>query len=343
MAVTVGFLFLTGCMRPADEQLATVEVVASLNTIGYCRDIVVQDTLAFVAADQAGVEVWNLGHFAGGLRPPEMLLRVDSLAPAKQFENAVRVDYSPLNHRLFAAEISSKVFPMTLESLDSVTVDLETMSLYTEDFLVLDAETPGIPDSVYVLLAADRDDGLKIESYRYQNFFGVWGWYQSTDFISHEVASLGRPYAVAYQEGKIAMAIGQAGVSLYDLDMSTGNVRELDTEDTPYTAKDVVFYGNLLYVATDDGGISIFRVEDSGLTLLGEVGEQLGVESLALNGRWLVGSLQSNGIAVFSLSVPERPRERGIFDIGYTYRCAFSDAFLLAATREGLKILRLSE
>ncbi|NOZ75477.1 MAG: hypothetical protein GXO90_08925, partial [FCB group bacterium] len=260
----------------------------------------------------------------------------------KQFENVFRVDYSLRHQRLFGVERNSKVFPITVVRYDSLLIDLETMSSFTEDFLVLDADTEGIPDSTYILIAADRDDGLKVQSFDYVNFFGVWGWYES-GFISAELPSLGRPYAVDYDSGIIAMATGQTGFTLYDLDLTSGIVTETYQLDTPYTAMDVLLNYPFLYVATDDGGLLVYRLSDQPPQEIAHVADQLGVESIAIDQDWMVLSLTRDGIAIYDIQNPEKPEPRGIFDIGYTYSCSFANHYLLAATREGLKVLSLGE
>ncbi|MFQ6613352.1 MAG: hypothetical protein ACE5D1_00775 [Fidelibacterota bacterium] len=340
--LAIGILMVAGCLKPPTENVARISEITTLNTIGYCRDIVVRDTLAIVAADQAGIEVWGLGNLFSGSAEPALLMRVDSISPTKQFENVFRVDYSIRHKRLFGVERNSKIFPMTVVRYDSLLIDLETLSSYTEDFLVLDADTDGIPDSTYILIAADRDDGLKVQSFAYSNFFGIWGWYES-GFISAEIPTLGRPYAVDYDSGIVAMATGQTGFTLYDLDLSNGAVRESFQMDTPFTAMDVLLDLPYLYVATDDGGLWIYRLSDQGPQEIAHIADQLGVESIALDSNRLVLSLTRDGIAVYDVQNPAKPESRGIFEIGYTYSCAFANHYLLAATREGLKVFNLGE
>jgi len=335
-------LGISGCLKPPTEKVVNLSEITTLNTIGYCRDVVVRDTLAIVAADQAGIEIWDLGEIISGVESPTMLTRIDSISPTKQFDNVFRVNYSPRHKRLFGVERNSKVFPMTVVRYDSLIIDLETMSSYTEDFLVLDADTPGIPDSTYILIAADRDDGLKVQSFDYTNFFGVWGWYES-GFLSAEISSLGRPYAVDYDSGIVAMATGQTGVTLYNLDLADQTITESHKLDTPYTAMDVLLQFPYLYVATDDGGLFIYDLSSGEPLQIAHVADQLGVESIAIDQEWMVLSLNAKGVAIYDIQNPEKPESRGIYDIGYTYNCTFANHYLLASTREGLKVLTLTE
>ncbi len=53
-------LLVTGCLEPDTENIWSLDKVTVANTTGYCRHIFISDNLAFVAAGQAGIQVWNM-------------------------------------------------------------------------------------------------------------------------------------------------------------------------------------------------------------------------------------------------------------------------------------------
>ena len=53
-------------------------------------------------------------------------------------------------------------------------------------------------------------------------------------------------------------------------------------------------------------------------------------------------SLGSRGIALYDISDPSSPIERGIFSIGYSYKTKFWGEKLLVCSREGIQILTIN-
>ncbi len=336
---------LSGCLKPPTEKVANLTEVMTLNTIGYCREVKVRDSLAIVAADEAGIEIWSLGNLISGTQPPTMLTHIDSIqpgSPMKQFRNVFRVDYSARNKRLFGVERNSKVFPISVFDFDSLQFDLETMSSYTNDFLVLDSDTPGIPDSAYVLIAADQDDGLKVQSYEYTSIFGVWGWYESA-FLSYEIQTLGVPNAIDYEDGIIAMGNTQTGVTLYNLDLSSRTITPSWNIDVPYSATDVSLRYPYLFIAADDAGMIVYDISGTQPEKVAQVGDLLGAGGIGIHGDWAILTMGNDGIAIYNIQDPTDPKAMGIFDIGYAYAATFANDYLLVSTREGLKIFTLTE
>lgn len=339
-------LLSSACLEPETDDVWQLDTRGSIPTIGYCRDVIVQDSLAYIAAGQAGLQIWKIMAAGTLLEELELLARVDSLSATKQFDDVYRLGVSALNNRVFAIESGSKVYPLTIHSWDSITADLETMSLYTQDFLVLDALEPGIPDSTYLLVAADRDDGLKVQSYRYRPFLGVWGWYEDPGYISGEGQTFGfqdgRPSALAYTPGHFALGVGQIGVALFSVDLVAPAIGFREVYDTPGNALGVAWQPPHLFVAADDGGLVIFELgQDGKLARLAAAGSGLGVEHVTVRGAVAALSLGNNGLALMDISDPGKPVERGIFKIGYIYRSFFAHDYLFVARREGLLIVKI--
>ena len=54
------FLICFSCMEPNDEDLWSIEEENILNTQGFCRNVSVSENIAYVAAGQSGVQIWDL-------------------------------------------------------------------------------------------------------------------------------------------------------------------------------------------------------------------------------------------------------------------------------------------
>ena len=70
--------------------------------------------------------------------------------------------------------------------------------------------------------------------------------------------------------------------------------------------------------------------------------QTLGGEDIAVKNEIASLSLGSKGVALYDISDPTKPEEKGIFPMGYTYRTVFWKDKLLACTREGLQVMSIS-
>ena len=48
------------CMEPDTEDLWTLNKLAHVETEGYCRDVFISGDSVFVAAGQAGIQLWDI-------------------------------------------------------------------------------------------------------------------------------------------------------------------------------------------------------------------------------------------------------------------------------------------
>ena len=53
-------IYFGGCIEPNTEDLWSISVDQILQTNGYARDVDVEDEFAFIAAGEAGVQIWNI-------------------------------------------------------------------------------------------------------------------------------------------------------------------------------------------------------------------------------------------------------------------------------------------
>ena len=61
-AICAGVLaaLIMGCMEPVTENIWTLNRISQMETEGYCRDIFISGESVFVAAGQAGVQLWYI-------------------------------------------------------------------------------------------------------------------------------------------------------------------------------------------------------------------------------------------------------------------------------------------
>ena len=57
-------IYFGGCIEPNTEDLWSISVEGIMQTEGFARDVVLNDNTAFVAAGQAGIQVWDLYNFS---------------------------------------------------------------------------------------------------------------------------------------------------------------------------------------------------------------------------------------------------------------------------------------
>ena len=65
---------IMGCMEPVTENLWTLNRIAQMETEGYCRDIFISGDSVFVAAGQAGVQLWDISSITTPMKVWEMTL-----------------------------------------------------------------------------------------------------------------------------------------------------------------------------------------------------------------------------------------------------------------------------
>ena len=69
--------------------------------------------------------------------------------------------------------------------------------------------------------------------------------------------------------------------------------------------------------------------------------DDLNVDHIAVKNDVAALSLGTKGIALYDVSDPDNPIERGIFPVGYAYKSEFWGESLVVCTREGLKIINI--
>lgn len=322
-------LMLFGCIQPDQESLWSTSVEKTINTSGFSRDVHMQGDTAFIAAGQSGLQIWNIDS--------EIMIDQYEGFGSADLEDVGRVYYDHLNSLVFIMDQSKIMF----DEYDSTLFEAPTPigDSHNEDFIVLSDTL----DTFYIYFV-DRDegDGFKWAQYDFEEvpFIGEIWQMQSDGQIRPSSPMKG----LSHGGDHIAVAGDQLGVYLYTIS-SIGSTPELVSRiDTEGNAENVNIVDDGVFVSCDDAGAYFIPIGSfSGDGSSYRFAEDLTVDHIAVKDDMASLSLGSKGIALYDISDPTQPEEKGIFPIGYTYRTVFWKDRLLACTREGMQVVKVEK
>ncbi len=335
------FIYLTmiicGCMQPNDENIWSLTEEETLSTNGFCRNISVVNNIAYVAAGQSGVQIWDLDL---GNRLHEFL-GYSQDGSYLEFDDISLIQRDEENNLIFVTESNKKVKIFHFGDNNEFTYRNEIMSDRTKDFISFD-----LPGNKFTMFVADNDDGLKWGTYRSDTTtvfnIEIINWMPSS---GGEVTTDGKPLGIDSDGvSRVAMAVDQLGIEFYGID-TLGSEPVLSSRfDLEGNAEQVKLTSTGAFVSCDDFGayyLSNSYIE-SGQGSVTHFAEDLTVDHISVNGDIAVLSIGSKGIALYDVSDPLNPEPRGIFDVGYIYRSKFWNGKLLLCARSGLKIVTIN-
>tara|TARA_B100000586_G_scaffold164086_1_gene119594 strand:- start:881 stop:1858 length:978 start_codon:yes stop_codon:yes gene_type:complete len=324
-------------MHPNEESIWSVSEGMVLSTDGFCRNVSVSNDLAYVAAGQSGVQVWDLisGERLHGF------LGYSQDGSYLEFDDIALVQRDEENDLIFVAESNKKVKIFHFGDDNEFLYRNEIMSDKTKDFISFN-----VPGNKFTMFVADNDDGLKWGTYRSDTTIvfniEIINWMPS---IGGEVATDGKPLGVDSDGvSKVVMAVDQLGVEFYDFDTLGAEPVLISRFDLEGNAEQVKLTDIGAFVSCDDFGAYFLSNNyiESGQGSVTHFAEDLTVDHISVNDNIAVLSIGPKGIALYDISDPLKPEPRGIFDIGYVYRSKFWNGKLLACTRSGLKIVTIN-
>jgi len=335
--ILLGSIF-SGCIEPNTEDLWSVTIEGVLQTEGFARDIAIEGNTGYVAAGQAGVQVWNLsdqtqsGNFAGYILEEAFL----------EFEDVSIIGRNPLNNLIFGSESNEdvKIFHYATGDTD-ITYRNTIMSARTKDFISF----PLVADQ-FIMYAADNDDGMKWHTFDLDTtVFGptvLISWLPSG---GNEIYTPGKPQGIDSDgESYIVMAVDQLGVELYSIDSLGADPNLVGRVDTEGNGEQVTLTSEGVFAACDDAGAYFITTEKfSGTGTSTRFADDLTVDHIAVNNGIAALSLGAKGIALYDVTEPSSPIEKGIFPVGYVYKSEFWGEKLLVCSREGLQILSIEQ
>ena len=332
-------IFAYACMSPEGDELWIVSIDATLMTGGFARDVSVSRNKAYVAAGQSGIQIWDLekqtleSSFDEYWVPP---------GSPSDFEDLSLIEIDTLSKLIFASEPNQDVMVLSYSTEDTLIYYNKILSIKTKEFISFP-----IDSGVFVIYAADNDDGMKwsVVSYFPDCDGGYFPCYKPTypTINEAEIKTIGKPRGIDSDGSNyIAMATDQLGVDLYSIDSIGSNPKLIGRVDTEGNAEKVTIVPEGVFVACDDAGAAFIPIESfSESNIIHHFAENITVNHIAVEGSVAALSLGKKGIAVYDISEPTNPIPKGLFDIGYSYKAVFWSGKLLVCTREGLKILNL--
>ena len=328
---------LFGCIDPNAEDLWSVSIDATLQTNGFARDIDLNGNTAIVAAGQSGIQIWDLvsqsmvSGFTGYEEGGTFL----------EFSDLSLVGVDPDNDLIFASETNDDVKIFHYDGFEALTYRNTVMSARTKDFVSFYTK-PG----QFIMYSADNDDGMKWHFYNLDttSSFGI-EFIEWTPYSGSEIYTPGKPMGIDSDGSSyIIMAIDQLGIELFSID-SLGSAPQLVSRiDTEGNAEKVTLVTDGVYAACDDAGAVYIPIESfSSDNMSYPFAEDMTVDHIAIKGNIASLTLGSKGIALYDVSDPTSPEEKGIFPVGYSYRTIFWGDKLLVCTREGLQVITIEQ
>ena len=317
-----------GCIEPNSEDIWTLNKIAHVETEGYCRDVYISGDSVFVAAGQAGIQLWDISTITA----PTLVWK-KSLSELGVSKEISQVEYEPSIKQLFALESNERPIHLDLSKGDTVSVVGQFSSEKTKEFRIVTNSVTS-----FTCYAADNDDGLKISTFEYDSGFGLW--FNTT---GEEIASVGNPNGIDIYENEIVLTLDQLGIEAYH------NEKGLIT-----SAYHIDLEGNSRAVTMLNGGEFFVASEEAGAFRLAigfssqweykvQFAKDLFVTHITSNNNQIAVSCASNGLALYEEKQPNSIEARGIHAIGYVYHAEFSNGYLFSASREGLQIFEIDE
>ena len=344
LIMTMFLLF--GCIEPNTEDLWSITIDGILGTTGFARDVSIENEIGYIASGQSGIQIWNLSNQT----QIESYFGYTEVQTFLEFDDLSLIGRDTINNLIFASETNKdvRIFEYTLG--DSNLKYLNTiMSAKTKDFISFSSDS-----GQFVMYSADNDDGLKWSIYEPYEVFGQLYWDPVYPPIAAdaELYTPGKPLGIDSDgQTKIAMAVDQLGVELYKIDSLGAYSEFVGRVDTEGNAEQVVIVESGIYAACDNSGAIFIPWSDfhdadnitSNESLKIRFAVDQTVDQISVHNGVAILSLGSKGIAIYDVTDPFSPKEKGIFPIGYVYKTEFWGEKLLVCSREGLQIITIDK
>ena len=330
------FLCFQSCMEPDADNLWSILIENVFETKGFARSVTFDGEKAYVAAGQSGLQIWDLEdytlmHDFTGYEEGGTFL---------EFEDVALIRRDSVNSLIFLSESNQDVKIFHFDGSDTLEYRNTIMSARTKDFISFHSD-----NDQFVMYSADNDDGMKWHYYNLDttSAFGI-EFINWTPFGGSEIYTPGKPLGIDSDgESVIAMAVDQLGVELFSIDSLGADPVLVGRVDTQGNAEKVKITSSGVFVACDNAGASYIPMENFETSNMGTIdfATDFTVDHIAVYNNIAALSVGSRGIALYDISDPSNPIERGVFSIGYTYMSTFWEGRLLVCSREGLQLISI--
>ena len=340
-------IYFAGCIEPNTEDLWSISVDQILQTNGYARDVDVDDDFVFIAAGEAGVQIWDINN----LNNPSLLnsISLDEIGSQKEIS---QIHYSPINNLLHLLEMNER--PYALELNDSTLEIQINFGQYgaedTREFVIIDDSS----DTFTYYSVVKSSQYLKWQKLE-EDFWGS----DSTPIFNILFGDPGEinvdalPSSISLFDTTIIVGVGQLGIQKWAIENFESDPvynYSIDLEGTVQSVE--LIDRNNLYVSSGSYGAFYIPLDEMEVDSANNVinhdviihfAEGLTVDHISVEGNIAALSLGTKGIALYDVTNPSQPIEKGIFDIGYVYKTQFWGEKLLVCSREGLQIITIEQ
>ena len=161
------------------------------------------------------------------------------------------------------------------------------------------------------------------------------------------------PSSISLFDTTIIVGVGQLGIQKWAIENFESDPvynYSIDLEGTVQSVE--LIDRNNLYVSSGSYGAFYIPLDEMEVDTANNVinhdaiihfAEGLTVDHISVEGNIAALSLGTKGIALYDVTNPSQPIEKGIFDIGYVYKTQFWGEKLLVCSREGLQIITIEQ
>ena len=132
--ILLGSIF-SSCIEPNTEDLWSISVDQTLQTNGYARDVNIDNDILFIAAGEAGAQIWNLNNSNN----PSLLnsIPLHTIGANKEIS---QIYFSPINNLIHLLEYNERSYVFLL---DDSSYNVQSFGQYgaedTRDFVIIDS------------------------------------------------------------------------------------------------------------------------------------------------------------------------------------------------------------
>lgn len=314
--VWFAILLTLGCgRRKMLEPLVDLQKIGSCSTLGYAQDVVIADSLAYLATGQGCLEIVDISDPGSPFKVGSFDIHVDIANYARDVEVQDTLAYLGYG----------KGGILVIDVSDPTQPDFVGME-YT--YYLYDITIKSAGDSLYAYMAAR--DWFVIENVTDPIFPSMVG----------RCRTPGRSQGVFVVDTLAYVADEQAGLQIVNVrdpfsPYITGGI------DTPSNARDVWVEGDYAYIADGRGGLQIVETTDiDSLSIVGSCNTPGYAKKIVIHGNYAFVADGSEGLQVIDVTDPTSPYIVGNYPTPYTHGVFVTEDYVFLADRDrGLIIL----
>lgn len=318
LSVVLAICFLFGCAKPNDPELMVsaggYRIVGTFQTPGNAQDVVVKDSLAYIAQGEGGLIIVNV---ANPSRP----------VPVATCMDGVRGYSAKVAVKDTVVYVAAGTFGVSVVNVANPATPFATAS----NLAMKPARSFHILGEY--LFTAVSEQGVKIAEIAFPEYPDIRGGIQAPGYS--------RGMATTPDSTRMLIACGEMGLSLHDIsDMQSGfgQYPQLGWCDTPGYAEAVATMGDqpIAFVACGTAGVVVMDFSDtSNMRIIGSYATRGFAKEIGYrNGRVYV-TTERRGLQVLNVETPASPMLVGIVQTQYAMGLALGERHIYIADDTG--------